>query len=254
MRIFSPNLIDAATISGSSQASSDLSASNVAHEFKSKVWRTGTSAAAETVTFDLATSQAATSAIIFAHTLLNTDTLIQLRKSTDNFVANDVLVGSFVWTSAAMLLTFSSASSRYWRIAFTKAAAGVSRDIGRIFIGTYADIPLDGDGFESGPVDMSQSDRSEGGLLYTARRSQYRVGKFSMDRLSQSEASALKTFCDTVGTHTCFFIIASESIPSDEAGEILYVKATDLPKRKTTGFDDSGNLAWSGQLSAAEQL
>jgi len=254
VRIFYPNLIDSASvITGSSQASSDLSASNVAQEHPSKVWRTATSVATETVTFDLGSSIAATAAIIYAHTLTGSDSAIQIRKSTDNFAANDVLVASFTYASSKMLVLFSSASSRYWRITFTKSAAGVSRDIGRVFIGNYVTIPLQADGFEISPVDMSQTERSEGLQMYSARRGQYRSAKLSMEAISQSEAALLKTFCETVGTFTPFFIVADEGLPSDESGEVLYLKATKLPSRKTTGFDSSGNLAWSGELTAEEE-
>lgn len=212
--------------------------------------------AAEYVTIDLGSAQAATAAIVFAHTILVGDSLIQVRKSTDNFAANDVLVGSFTWTSAAMVMTFSSASSRYWRIAFTKASAGVSRDIGRIFIGNYvtlAGLP-DFDGFEVDIDDMSQSEVSEGGQTYSARRSQRRMLKLDMSGVSQAQAALLKTFYETVGTHTCYFLIADENAPSDQSGETLYVKTSSLPKQKANGLDTSGNLAWSGQLSANEQL
>src|SRR4051812_35990008 len=99
MRFFYDNLIDATGVSfvGSSEASSSLGASNVAHEFKTKVWRTGTSTANESITFDLGSAQAATSVIIFAHTLTSGDSTIQLRGSTDNFSASDVLVATLTY-------------------------------------------------------------------------------------------------------------------------------------------------------------
>lgn len=257
MRLFYPNLIDAySAITSTSEASSDLGPENVAHEHKSKVWRTSTSVAAESVTFDLGSSQAATAAIIFSHTLTAGDSTIQLRKSTDNFAANDVLVGSFTYSSAAMVLTFSSASSRYWRIVFTKSAAGESRDIGRIFLGTYTTLTglPDFDGFEVDVTDMSQSERSEGGQLYSAQRSQFRVFKLTMSGLSQSQGASLKAFSETVGTHKAFFMIADESAPSDESGETVYVKLNDIPKRKSGGLDSAGALAWEGTLTANELL
>lgn len=257
MRIYYPNLIDAySAITGTSRASSDLSYENVAHEHVSKIWRTGSSVADEYVTIDLGSAQPATAAIIYAHTLLVGDTTIQLRKSTDNFAANDVLVGTFTWVAGPIILTFTSASSRYWRVKFTKAAAGVSRDIGRIFIGTYTDFTglPDFDGFKVGRKDMSQSERSEGGQVYTARRPQYRVFKLTMSGLTQAQGNALDTLLETVGTHTAFFMVADESAPSDQSGETVYVKLNELPEVGAGGLDSAGALAWEGSLVANELL
>jgi hypothetical protein len=257
MRIYYPNLIDAySAIADTSHASTDLTGANVAQEHPSKVWRTGTSTATESVTIDLGSAQAATAAIIFAHTLLNTDSTIQLRGSSDNFGASNTLVATFTWIAGPMVITFGSASFRYWRVIFTKAAAGVSRDIGRVFVGnfvTLAGLP-DFDGFESVATDMSQSERSEGGQIYSARRPQYRVFKLSLSGMSQSQGAALKLFSDTVGTRTAFFMVADENAPADESGETVYVKLDKALNRKAGGLDASGNLAWESTLAANEEL
>ena len=260
MRLYYPNLLDTySAITGSSRASSDLSYENVAHEHVSKVWRTGATLADEYVTFDLGSAQAVTCAIIFAHTLNSLDAAtnsIELRKSTDNFAANDVLVGTFSFTTAAMVLTFASTSSRYWRIKFSKDNASDTKDFGRIFLGnyvTFTGLP-DFDGFEVQGKDMSQSERSEGGQVYTAQREQYRVFKLTMSGLTQAQGAALKSFSETVGTHTPFFMIADESAPSDESGETVYVKLNDIPTRKAGGIDTGGYLAWEGTLTANELL
>lgn len=256
MRLYYPNLIDAfSAIADTSHASTDLTGANVAQEHPSKVWRTGTSTATESVTIDLGSAQPVTAAIIFAHTILNTDSAIQVRGSNDNFGASNVLFGTFSWSSGPMVVTFGSGSARWWRIIFTKASAGVSRDIGRIFIGNYVTLTglPDFDGFECDVTDMSQSERSEGGQIYTARRTQYRQFKLNMSGLSQSQASALKLFSETVGTFTPFFMIADESAPSDESGETVYVKLDKVPARKTGGLDSAGFLAWEGSLVANEE-
>lgn len=256
MRLYYPNLIDAySAITGTSQASSDLGYANIATEHPSKIWRTGTSTATESVTIDLGSAMAATAAIIYAHTILNTDSTIQIRGSTDNFAASNVLAGTFTWSNGPMVVVFNSASFRYWRIIFTKASSGVSRDIGRVFIGNYvtlAGLP-DFDGFESDVTDMSQSERSEGGNIFTARRTQFRQFKLSMSGLSQAQAAAIKLFSESVGTFTAFFMIADETAPSDESGETVYVKLDKIPTRKTDGLDSAGNLGWAGDFTANEE-
>lgn len=255
MRFFTTNLIDASgvTITGSSSASASLGASNVAHEHKAKVWRTDDAAADETITFDLVSSQAATSAIIFAHTLLGTDSLIQLRKSTDNFAANDVLVGSFTWASGPLVLTFSSASSRYWRVAFTKASAGVTRDIGRIFLGTYTDIEnvIDFTGLDIDPQDMSVHMTAAGGQDYTDVRNQYRNISLSLDSFSTTDKDTIRGITDTTGTHQAFFFQVFSSGTTEEA-EAFYVKFRKIPGRKVSGINSG--LVWDSKMELKEQL
>lgn len=263
MRIHYNNLIDAiaaAAITSTSEASSELGPENVAHDHVSKVWRTGGSVADEYVTFDLGSAQAATSVIIFAHTLTALDfaaNAVELRKSTDNFAANDVLVASTsTFTAGAIVLTFSSTSSRYWRIKFTKDNAADVRDIGRVFLGTYetfTGLP-DWDGLKIKPRDMSQTDRSEGGQTYSCVRPQYREVSFDASALNQTEVGVLKTISEEVGTHTPFFIIAIESGSDAESAETLYVKFTQIPERNTAGMGSDGNLAWDGEWKMAEEI
>jgi len=254
MRIYYPNLADAYSAISASSAVSTLPVTNVTHFHKSRVWRTGTSVADEYITIDLGSSQAATAAIIFAHTLTAGDSAIQLRKSTDNFAANDVLVGTFTWSSGPMLLTFTSTSSRYWRIKFTKASAGVSRDIGRIFLGTYTTFTglPDWDGFSSSPIDLSQTQVSEGGQDYTNQRSQYRDIRLDASGVSTAQAADIKTFTETVGAHTPFFLQADENA-TDESGEVFYVRLKKLPARDTDGMVET-TLGWQIKLEAKEQL
>lgn len=261
MRIFYTNLIDAAAVAftSTSEASSELGPENVAHDHVSKVWRTGASVADEYVTFDLGSSQAATCAIIYAHDITSADASagnIELRKSTDNFAANDVHVGNFTWSELAMVLTFASASSRYWRIRFTKFDAAEVRNIGRIFLGTYSTFTglPDWDGLKIKPRDLSQTDRSEGGQTYSCARPQYREIGFDASALNQTEVGVLKTLSEAVGTHTPFFIVAIESGTDAESAETLYVKFTQIPERNTGGMGTDGNLAWDGEWRMAEEI
>jgi hypothetical protein len=257
MRLYYPNLIDSySAISGTSQASTDLGYANVAQEHPSKVWRTGASSAAEYVTIDLGSSQSVTAAIIYAHNLTGSDSDIEIHKSSDNFAANDVMVESFTHSSGPMAVTFAATSARYWRIQFLKSAAAQTRDIGRIFIGNYVTLTglPDWDGFEVEPRDLSQSERSEGGQIYSTQRDQYRVLRLNFSGATQAQAASLKTFCETVGTHKAFFMIADESGPSDESGETVYCKLNDIPRRKAGGLDSSSNIAWEGTLTANEML
>lgn len=154
-----------------------------------------------------------------------------------------------------MVLPFSLTSSRYWRVKFTKSAAGISRDIGRVFIGNYADFAglPDWDGFKVKVNDMSQTDRSEGGQTYSAQRPQFRSIKLEMSGASAGQAIALKTHGETVGIHTPFFLQA-DTAATDETGEVFYVKLSDVPDRNADGLDSDGAIAWAAPMNVEEEL
>jgi len=241
-------------ISASSTASSSLGASNVTNELKAKVWRTGTSTAAEYITVDFGTSTAITWAMIFAHDLTSGDSNIQLRKSTDNFAANDVLVGSFTYASGAMAQNIASTSSRYWRIKFTKSAAGENRNVGVMFLCNGASVTNpDYDGFSIDWEDLSTKQQSIGGQTYCDVRHRRRVIKCKWSFLSATEKGYIRDAFTAVGTHTAFFIQAnSAGTVSTEDGEYLYVKFRNEPKYSVSGFDS--DLTWDVSADFEEQI
>jgi hypothetical protein len=256
LNLFYNNLIDGGSvlITASSEASTSLSASNVAHEHKSKVWRTGTSTAAEYILFDLASAQDVTSVIIFAHTLTGSDSTIQLRASTDNFAASDVLVSALTYAET-ISATFSTATYRYWKIVFTKSASGESRDIGRIFLGTYyaTEIQPDWDGLKIDRKDLSVKSKSAGGQTYTDQRPQYRSPVAEFSSVSTTMKDALVTVTDSVGTHTSLFIQV-DSTASTEVSEILYVKFNEAAGCKASGVGSDDDITWDLKLDFEEQV
>lgn len=256
MRFFYTNLIDATgVVISSTSATTNYPASNVAQEFKTKVWRTGTSTAAESITFDLGAAASVTSVILFAHSLLNTDSSIQLRGSTDNFAASDVLVQALTWSSAAINAVFSSASYRYWRVKFTKASSGVTRNIGRIFLGTYFDTGAaygpDWGGAKFKPADLSTFGQSVGGQIFTDRRQQQRTCSFSFSSLTQSVTDSFKSMSDYIGTSIAFFFV-TDPTDTSEASETIYAKLTKPIERNHASVDSTS--LWDLSIEAKEQL
>jgi hypothetical protein len=255
VRFFYTNLIDVTgvTFTTSSAASSALGGSNVAHEFKSKVWRTTAVGATEYVLFDLGSAKAVTAAIVFNHTLTASDSNITIRASTDNFVASDVLVTNLTHATT-MSAVFGSVSYRYWMFKFQKSAAGETRDVGRVFIGNYTDVDniIDWAGLDVQPEDLSVRNRTAGGQLFTDRRSQYRRFKVQLSGISTANKNTVKTISEAVGTHTSFFAQVATS-GTGEISEILYVKLRDAFARKVSGMDSS-DLAWDATLELEEQL
>ena len=255
MRFFWQNLIDVSGVvfTSTSEASSALGPENVAHEFKTKVWRTGTSTADESITFDLGSAQAATSVILLAHTLTASDTDIQLRASTDNFAADDDLIATLTHADDVITATFNSASYRYWRIVFTKSAAGESRDIGRVFLGTYYDTTIDPDwdGASIMPEDLSLVARGIGGQVYVDRRGQYRMVKVDFSSVPHAMKEQLKTIGETLGKHTNLFVSIQPSA-SGELGETMYCKLSKLAGREADGMDS--DVTWAMRMELEEQI
>jgi hypothetical protein len=256
LRLFYNNLIDASGvgISSTSQASTSLAPANVAHEFKTKVWRTGTSVAAESITFDLLSAKDVTSLILFAHTLTGSDTSLELRASTDNFAASDVLIATLTYAASTIKATFSVQTYRYWRVKFTKSAAGESRDIGRIFLGTYYETPIqpDWDGVKITPKDLSAKTRSAGGQTYTDRRSRYRTVTTDFSGVSTTMKDGIKTVTDLTGTATSLFLQVDPN-GATELSEIFYVKFTEAVPREADGIDAS-DVTWDLKMDFEEML
>jgi len=256
MRFFYNNLIDVSgvTITGST-TTSGYPATNVAHEFKTKVWRTGSTVAAETLTFDLGSAKAVTAVILLAHTLTASDTSIQLLANSSDSWGSPAFTQALTHASNVISQTFSSQTYRYWRITFTKSAAGETRDIGRVFLGTYHETAIqpDYDGFDLDPQDRTTKQKSIGGQTYADQRSQYRMLSLDWSGVSQSQMTNFKTIADTVGAHTSFFVqVDPNATAGTEPKEVLYVKFAKMFGRKVEGMDS--DLVWETKMELEEQL
>jgi len=82
------------------------------------------SALPATVTVDCGSAKAADYLAIFNHDLYTNGCTIEVRGSTDNFSASDVLVHSYTPSSnSPFVRNFTSASYRYWRMRITGSTA-----------------------------------------------------------------------------------------------------------------------------------
>jgi hypothetical protein len=254
MRIFYDNLIDyASVVISAATVDNAFPASNVAHQHKAKVYRTGTSQAAEYVKFDLGSAKSVTSIIILAHTLTAGDTLLKCEASTDDF-SSTAFTQNLTYAANLIAQNFSSQSYRYWRFSFTKSAAGQTRDIGRIFLGTYyqtTEAP-DYDGLDLEREDLSTIQRSVGGQVYADIRSQYRAPILDFSAVSKTQKETFETIAARVGKHTSFFAQIDENAGSGVESEFLYVNFRKLPKFSVSGFDNE--LKWDTRLELEEQL
>lgn len=120
----SANLISTATLSQSGTEDSNFPLSNLKQDFGWRMFRYSAAAADDTITADLGSAQAITFCSLHFHNL-DSGITVELRRSTDNFAANDVLVATMTKNSPTFFATFSSVSFRYYRVKFvgTNSAA-----------------------------------------------------------------------------------------------------------------------------------
>lgn len=111
--LYESRLNDAVPVASSTAAGFDVLNLRDMRDFT--FWKP--SAMPATVTVDCGTSKAADYMAVYGHDLGSKGCTIEVRKSTDNFGANDVLVDTHTPTDDKPILRlFSSQSSRYWRL------------------------------------------------------------------------------------------------------------------------------------------
>ena len=135
-RVFHDNRLDDATPAASTTATG-FDVLNL------RDWRPYTewqpTALPATVTVDCGSAKAADYAFIWGHDLFTQGATLEIRGSTDNFAASDVLVDSLTPTSDdPFLLEWTSTSYRYWRINITGTTVPT---LGIAAIGAALEIP-----------------------------------------------------------------------------------------------------------------
>jgi len=115
--LYDNRLADATPVA-STTATGDFAAINLA-DFRPYTWWKPTALPA-TVTVDCGSAKAADLLTVFGHDLFTQGATLQVRGSTDNFAASDVLVGTITPTdNNPFLISFGSVSYRYWRLRIT---------------------------------------------------------------------------------------------------------------------------------------
>lgn len=119
--LYDNRLADAAPVV-SSTAAGNFSVLNLADFRPYKSWKP--TAMPATVTVDSGAVKSADSLVVWGHDLGSLAGTVEVRRSNDNFAANDVLVATHApSTNKPFLRQFVFASDRYWRLRLTGAAA-----------------------------------------------------------------------------------------------------------------------------------
>lgn len=252
MRFFYNNLIDASGVAFTASSEvSTLPGSNIADEFRARPWRTGTSSAAENIVIDLGSAQAVTAVILLDHTLTSGDSGITLEANSSNAWGAPAFTQSLTWATGTIVATFSTQTYRYWRIKFTKSSAAQSRDIGRVFLGTYlepTDSP-DYDGYSEELDDLSRSMTTRTGQTWVDEQPQFSVINLSLSRFGQTDVDNIKTMFRAVGKSKSFFVQVQTSSPLND---YWYVKFRRSYSRDVAAYD--GGFKWDFPLEMEEQL
>lgn len=92
------------------------------------------------VTVDCGSAKSADYCLVWGHDLFTQGCTVEVRGSTDNFAASNVLIAGLTPTSnKPFLIQFASASYRYWRLTFTGGA--IMPSIAIAVIGTKLMVP-----------------------------------------------------------------------------------------------------------------
>ncbi len=253
MRLFYDNWIDyAATIITPATQDPILTAANIANELRKRVYRTLATQAAETITLDLGSAKDVTSVILLDHTLTAGDTLIKLQGNATDSWGSPSFSQTLTWAAGTISQVFSTQTFRYWRIIFTKSSAGVTRDIGRVFLGTYYETTEAPDyaGLNWGTVDPSKGTKTPGGITYYDVKEKFDEFSLKFSDYSQTDITNFETIFALVGQTISFFVqIDPNNAPADR---FYYVKITEDFKRNVTAF--SGTYFWDTAMKLEEQL
>lgn len=256
MRAIYDNLVDYSGVTiTAGTANADLPASNVIHPFLTKVYRTGVSAAAEWIKFDLGAPKAAQSIAVLAHTLTASDSLIKIQANATDVWTSPSVDQAMTFNATKMIYWFAAEQTyQWWRFIFTKSAAGETRDIGRIFIGPYLELekaPAQGDGIEIEPRDLSVTRETPGGQSYSSARDIQEDVNIGFPLFTEAGTTSFLTYARAVGTHTPHIISID---PTNKAYDWLYyVKFRSLKRRKVE-FWSTAKKYYSLSAEYREQL
>jgi len=231
------NLVDyAATLITTGTWSLDLPAENVRHPFLTKVARTGTSAAEESLIFDLSSAKKVEAILIDAHTLTAGDSTIKIQGNASDSWGAPSFSENITYAAGRILHYFASSQTyRYWRFTFTKSASGETRDIGRVFLGSILEMTDEPD-FEDVSVDYkdpSDKSRALSGHVYTNQREDYFQLKFSSPAAYANVALSVVGIYGSLGVGRPFYL----HLFPDLSDDTYYVVFMSEPSYKTKAWD-----------------
>ena len=196
---------DAATITGSSQANTDLVPANVVHDHVSKMWRT-TGKASENIVFDLGSAKKITVFSMFTFNLTASATVTLQANASNSWGLPSYSQALTIATDAdgavlPRIVYFLDQTYRYWRV--TLADSGNSDSylqIGRMAAGEYYELTRNiNQNFNITMFDPSEGDRVPGRQTFFRNRNRYRRATVRYNLQSQTQTDKLSAIMLTTG-------------------------------------------------------
>ncbi len=196
---------DAATITGSSQANTDLAAANVVHDHVSKPWRT-TGKASENIVFDLGSAKQITMFSMFVFNLTSSATVTLQANASNSWGSPSYSQALTMATNAdseviQRLVYFLNQTYRYWRVTFADAGNADSYlQIGRIAAGTYYEAVRNiGQSFSINMIDPSEGEKAPGRQTFFRARKRFRRANIAFQLQNQTQTDKLSAVMEKVG-------------------------------------------------------
>lgn len=271
------NLVDSSSaVLSASSADAEFPVTNLQNYLLSKVWKTTGSTTDEwckfdlnAVTAELTANHAINACVLAGHNFDGTEVIKVQGNATDawgsptvnqTFTLKTRIPASVVVTPPYpagtvlnTMLTFNSATLRYWRISITKANAADIRQIGRVYLGTSYDTGNTGDpdygNYARTFNEMANIEKSITGQVYAERRALYDTPTMAIGPIPESVMQYLRYFMRQVGLSLPFFFRLSSTDPLDTP---YYVRQQSPLTEALVEFGDS--FLYNANLTLEEQL
>lgn len=209
---------DAATVTASSEASSDLAAENVLTKSPSEPWR-ATGDTAEWLKFDLGAQTALTGIGLFGFNLTSGATVVLEGNATDSWGSPSFQETLSLATDSdsvvlKRLVYFPSTFDHRWaRITFADAGNSDGYlEVGRICAGTAYEPPTNyRDGYRIQGFDPSEKTQDPGAYNEANTKDPYRRATLSFAYTNQTQADKFWTIFNKIGNHTPALIALNPS-------------------------------------------
>jgi hypothetical protein len=199
-------------------------------------------------------------------TILGGDSSVKVLANTTNSWGSpafsaDLIQGSITDASTGIAENYfysdfgvspGSPTFRWWQISFTKASAGVTRDIGRVFLGQTYDVTqnISYNGVDIESVDNSNKSKGVGMNTFVEILPQHKVANLNWPLLPQIDVTNLDEIYYRLGQNTNLYLQIDQVSPYNE---ILYVKQNVSHKKKTKIVSPTTQY-WDYSTSYEEQL
>jgi hypothetical protein len=203
--LYNMDAFDAATVTHSSEANTDLVAENVLHDHIAKLWRT-TGKSSEWIVFNLGSAKKITCFSIFSFNLTSSATVTLQGNASDSWGSPTYSQALTIPTDAdsnviQRIVFFLDQTFQYWRLTLADSGNAASYlDIGRIAAGEYYETSRNiGQGFSITMFDPSEGNVVAGRQTFYRNRNRYRRATVSFNLQDQTQTDKLSAIMEKVG-------------------------------------------------------